>query len=98
MILGALIDAGVPLPEIRRALGSLALSADTISADHVMRAGTRPTKFHVAGELPPTDHPHAHDHAHAHHSHPSHHPATAPPHPPHQPATAPSHPSHQPSP
>ena len=28
MILGALIDAGVPLDEVRRALGSLAIGAD----------------------------------------------------------------------
>ncbi|HEY1308297.1 MAG TPA: nickel pincer cofactor biosynthesis protein LarC [Vicinamibacterales bacterium] len=50
MLLGALIDAGVPLDEVRRALGSLALSPETIWTEHVTRAGVRATKFCVRGE------------------------------------------------
>ena len=65
MVLGALIDAGVPLDDIRRALGSLAISRDSVWTDQVMRAGVRATKFCVAGEDPVAVH--AHDHAHAHH-------------------------------
>jgi uncharacterized protein (DUF111 family) len=83
MILGALIDAGVPLTDIRRALGSLALAPETISSSTVMRAGIRATKFHVAGEPPPLDHAHDHDRGHDqdhHHDRPHSHPAqgTAP--------------------
>ena len=64
MILGALIDAGVPLTDIRRALGSLALAPETISSSAVVRAGIRATKFHVAGEPAALDHAHDHDHGH----------------------------------
>jgi uncharacterized protein (TIGR00299 family) protein len=50
MVLGALIDAGVPLAEIRRALGSLAVDADAVWTEPVVRAGIRATKFCVRGE------------------------------------------------
>lgn len=60
MVVGALLDAGVPLDALRRALGSLAVSADDVWTDRVTRAGIRATKFCVRGEGPPPDH--AHDH------------------------------------
>ena len=44
MILGALIDAGVPLQDVREALGSLAISPDTIWTERVTRAGIGATK------------------------------------------------------
>jgi uncharacterized protein (TIGR00299 family) protein len=82
MILGALIDAGVPLDEVRRALGSLAIAPDTVWTDRVLRAGISSTKFCVRGEDqqpleeadaqrrddPVHDHPREHrsGHAHAH--------------------------------
>lgn len=50
MVLGALIDAGVPLAEIRRALGSLAIDPDAVWTEPVVRAGIRATKFCVRGE------------------------------------------------
>jgi uncharacterized protein (DUF111 family) len=50
MILGALIDAGVPLDEVRRALGSLAIDRDTVWTERVSRAGISATKFCVRGE------------------------------------------------
>jgi uncharacterized protein (TIGR00299 family) protein len=58
MVLGALIDAGVPLPEVRAALGSLALTTadrngDLVWTERVTRAGLAATKFCVAGEDPP---------------------------------------------
>ena len=56
MILGALIDAGVGLDDVRRALGSLAISPDSIWTDRVVRAGVSGTKFCVRGEDPPLDH------------------------------------------
>jgi pyridinium-3,5-bisthiocarboxylic acid mononucleotide nickel chelatase len=64
MILGSLIDAGVPLSDVRRALGSLAISPDTIWTEPVVRAGIRATKFNVRGETGPVeDHDHEHQHA-----------------------------------
>jgi hypothetical protein len=64
MVLGALLDAGLPLDELRRALGSLALDGAAISAKRVLRAGVSATKF-LAEE-----HGHnTHTHQHAHHSH-----------------------------
>ena len=62
MLLGALIDAGVPLAEVRRALGSLAIDADAVWTERVVRTGIRATKFCVRGE----DVPHVHEHAEAH--------------------------------
>jgi pyridinium-3,5-bisthiocarboxylic acid mononucleotide nickel chelatase len=67
MLLGALIDAGVPLAEVRRALGSLAISADTVWTERVNRAGIVATKFCVRGEETP-EHVGAHVNAH-HHDH-----------------------------
>jgi uncharacterized protein (TIGR00299 family) protein len=61
MILGSLIDAGVPLDEVRRALGSLAIEPDVIWTDRVVRAGVTATKFCVKGEDGGAhQHPHRH--------------------------------------
>src|SRR5688572_31768672 len=60
MILGALLDAGLPFADLRRALGSLAIDPATVWTERVTRAGVSATKFHVAGEAVG----HAHDHAH----------------------------------
>jgi uncharacterized protein (TIGR00299 family) protein len=72
MILGALIDAGVPIADVRRALGGLALTPDTVSADPVIRCGIRATRFRVAGERPPADHAHDDGHEHGQHHHRGH--------------------------
>ncbi|HEY6510298.1 MAG TPA: nickel pincer cofactor biosynthesis protein LarC [Vicinamibacterales bacterium] len=73
MLLGALIDAGVPLSDVRGALGSLAIDADTVWTERVTRAGLAATKFCVRGQDTPSHHEHdhhQHDHSHAHgHSH-----------------------------
>jgi uncharacterized protein (TIGR00299 family) protein len=67
MILGSLIDAGVPLADVRRALGSLAVTPDTIWTEQVVRAGIRATKFNVRGEAGQGDgHDHEHEHAASH--------------------------------
>lgn len=50
MILGALIDVGVPIDEVRRALGSLAITPDTVWTERVTRAGLSATRFRVRGE------------------------------------------------
>ena len=65
MLLGALIDAGVRLDDVRRALGSLALSPDVVWTERVTRAGISATKFCVRGEDDAHVHAHAHSHAHA---------------------------------
>jgi uncharacterized protein (TIGR00299 family) protein len=65
MILGALIDAGVSLDGVRRALGSLAVDPEMVWTERVTRAGISATKFSVRGERPPLDH--AHDHRSGHH-------------------------------
>jgi pyridinium-3,5-bisthiocarboxylic acid mononucleotide nickel chelatase len=47
MVLGALLDAGLPIDELRRALGSLAIEGYEIGADRVLRAGVSATKFRL---------------------------------------------------
>jgi uncharacterized protein (TIGR00299 family) protein len=82
MVLGALIDAGLPLDDLRRALGSLAIDGYSVSAERVLRAGVSATKFSVHEQHPTTsdpehliasvhEHPtaHSHDHGHPHHDH-----------------------------
>jgi uncharacterized protein (DUF111 family) len=80
MVLGALLDAGLPLDELRRALGSLAIEGASVSATRVLRAGVSATKFIVeehgthdhGHEHTHHSHDHAHDHQHPHsdgHSH-----------------------------
>jgi pyridinium-3,5-bisthiocarboxylic acid mononucleotide nickel chelatase len=59
MTLGALIDAGLPLDELKRALGSLAVSGLDISTKRVLRAGVSATQFIVhehRHEAPSTQH------------------------------------------
>jgi pyridinium-3,5-bisthiocarboxylic acid mononucleotide nickel chelatase len=71
MIVGALIDAGVPLDDIRAALGSLSIDRDAVWTERVQRAGISATKFQVRGEENGEGH-HRHMHgavateAHAH--------------------------------
>ena len=52
MILGALLDAGLPFDELKRALGSLAVEGWDVSVDRVIKTGVTATKFRV------------HEHAH----------------------------------
>ena len=47
MVLGALLDAGLPLDELKRALGSLAVAGYDVTAERVLRAGVSATKFIV---------------------------------------------------
>jgi pyridinium-3,5-bisthiocarboxylic acid mononucleotide nickel chelatase len=63
MILGALLDAGLPLEDLRRALGRLAIDHDAVWTERVIRAGITATQFHVRGEAPPIDHAHDHERA-----------------------------------
>ena len=47
MILGALIDAGLPLAELKAALGSLGVEDWDVSADRVVKCGITAVKFRV---------------------------------------------------
>ena len=53
MILGALLDAGLPFDDLKQALGSLAVEGWDVSVDRVVKTGVSATKFRV------------HEHAHA---------------------------------
>jgi uncharacterized protein (TIGR00299 family) protein len=81
MVLGALIDAGLPIQDLRRALGSLTMAGCDVSAQRVLRAGLSATKFvvHESHESPVHHTPGAvHDHDH---DHPLHHPGHGHQHP-----------------
>ena len=67
MILGALLDAGLPFDALKGALGSLAVEGIEISVDRVIKTGVTATKFRVH------QHAHSHDSHHAHGTHHSHH-------------------------
>jgi uncharacterized protein (TIGR00299 family) protein len=84
MILGALLDLGLPLDALRGALGSLAVDLGDLSAERVLRAGISATKFSVQPHASVRQHaphadehaPHAHGHAphaHRHEPHPRDH-------------------------
>jgi uncharacterized protein (TIGR00299 family) protein len=47
MILGALLDAGLPLDDLRRALGSLGVDDYELAAPRVLRAGVSATQFQL---------------------------------------------------
>jgi uncharacterized protein (TIGR00299 family) protein len=69
MVLGALLDIGLPLEELRLALGSLALEVGGVTAERVLRSGVSATKFRWhehAGHRQGHHHHHHHDHEHDH--------------------------------
>ena len=74
MVLGALIDAGVPVAALREALGSLGLGDYEITTERVLRAGVSATKFRLEERAPAAAsavvHAHAHDRGDAHHREP----------------------------
>jgi len=76
MIIGALLDLGLPLDDLRAALGSLTVEYGSVTAERVLRAGVSATKFHVREAGSSHDRNHSHDHHGAHdhhHSHAHHH-------------------------
>ena len=66
MILGSLVDAGLPLEELRQALSGLNMDGEfSLSAESVQRGALRATLLHVS-----THHEHdQHDEHHSHHRH-----------------------------
>jgi pyridinium-3,5-bisthiocarboxylic acid mononucleotide nickel chelatase len=64
MALGAMLDAGLPLDDLKRALGTLSLGDAHVHAERVLRAGVSATRFTVH------EHAHGHEqHAHGHEQH-----------------------------
>src|SRR4029079_15481986 len=55
MILGALLDLGLPLDGLREALGSLAIEYGEVTAERVSRAGVGATKFRLIEKGAGTD-------------------------------------------
>jgi uncharacterized protein (TIGR00299 family) protein len=82
MVLGALLDIGLPIDELRRALGSLTVSGYEIGSARVLRGGISATKFFVNEDGVKGDEPtgksaqhersHHHGHTHAHDHEPDH--------------------------
>ena len=68
MILGALLDLGLPIDGLRQALGSLAIEYGEVTADRVSRAGVAATKFRLV-EKGSTDASPAAAHKHHHLKH-----------------------------
>jgi uncharacterized protein (TIGR00299 family) protein len=76
MVLGALLDLGLPLEALRAALGSLDIEYGGVSAERVLRAGVSATRFRAnaeerlahAGQVPSAAHRDAE--SHGHHPHP----------------------------
>jgi len=63
MILGGLLDLGLPLDALRGALGTLALEYGDVGAERVLRAGVTSTKFRLSDTRPASrDGGHAHYH------------------------------------
>ena len=60
MILGALIDAGLPLDDLRSALSSLPLDGVAMGTAKVQRCGISATKFSVGGHKSAGHHEHHH--------------------------------------
>jgi hypothetical protein len=67
MILGALIDAGTSMADLRAALGRLAIEPDAVWTERVVRAGLTATKLHVRGEAGAHQGQGHHQHHHHHH-------------------------------
>jgi uncharacterized protein (TIGR00299 family) protein len=71
MVIGALLDLGLPIDALRGALGSLAVDYGGVSVERVLRAGISASKFRVHAEEQ-RQHAHSHEHEHAHRDHAHH--------------------------
>jgi pyridinium-3,5-bisthiocarboxylic acid mononucleotide nickel chelatase len=69
MVIGALLDLGLPVDALREALGSLAVDYGGVAAERVLRAGVAATKFRVLDQGA-TGHSHHHHHEAHGHDHP----------------------------
>ena len=66
MILGALLDLGLPIDALKGALGSLAVDYADVTGERVSRAGVAATKFRLVETPPAPDAPRGPAHAHYH--------------------------------
>src|SRR5690349_5090245 len=69
MVLGALLDLGLPIAELRAQLGTLDLAGYEVRTQAVQRAALRATKLEVVigGEpVPAVEHEHSHTRSHGH--------------------------------
>ena len=66
MVLGALLDLGLPLDGLRAALGTLEIEYGEIASERVLRAGVSATRFRAFADESATDGTHAVEHAHTH--------------------------------
>ena len=64
MILGALLDIGLPLDYLRSELAKLKLTGYELQAEPIVREGMRGTNFHVLVSEDGSDHGHHHHHQH----------------------------------
>lgn len=70
MLLGALVDLGLPLEALRAELLKLPLRGYALESHRVHRSGLHATKVDVVIEgQPPDRHDHGHDHFHGEHAH-----------------------------
>jgi uncharacterized protein (TIGR00299 family) protein len=76
MALGALLDCGVPLDELRQALRSLPVKGWELETESVLKSGIHALKVRIAlhGQSDIEEqHAKAYDHEHSHHHHDHHH-------------------------
>jgi uncharacterized protein (DUF111 family) len=66
MLLGAMLDLGLPLGELKRALGSLMTDGATVALDRVTRGGLAAAKFRLVEGRRADDHAHARHHEESH--------------------------------
>ncbi len=69
MLLGALLDLGLPLDDLRSALGHLLPEGAALEAARVVRGGIAATSFRVIEPPATPHHPAGHHDGHAHHHH-----------------------------
>ena len=72
MLLAAMLDAGLPLPALQSALGSLGIGHE-LEVSRVVRAGLTATHLKVTSAAPAAHGEHVHAHQHHHHDHGDHH-------------------------
>jgi uncharacterized protein (TIGR00299 family) protein len=64
MVLGAFLDAGLPVEALREALGSLGVADYEVMVDRVRRAGVTAAKFRLLEKVPAAAPHHHHHHPH----------------------------------
>jgi uncharacterized protein (TIGR00299 family) protein len=67
MLLGALVDLGLPLESLRAELAKLPLGGYRLESRKVVRAGLQATKVDVVTDAHAHGHDHGHGHTHEHH-------------------------------